>query len=329
MNAPAITDATAREWARTITQVVTLEFPAAAHHVSAGPADTDCTPSRLHPAFWGSFDWHSCVHMLATGVKLLAWDLGAVRGELLSLLDARLHPTAIAAEAAYLRDHPLYERPYGWAWALHLGKTCRDMAGRVPEAGAWAAALEPLEAQIAENATAWLAAQPMPVRHGVHDNSALTLYLFHEALPAGHPLCEQVESKARAWFGSDADYPFAWELSSHDFVSNGLAEAVLMQRVLEPGEFEGWLAGFFPERREASAFYSQVLDVPDARDGKLAHLHGLALTRAWMLRLLAAHMPVAEPGALVRSAREHLSGDNFMATHWLITYALLAETAIR
>ncbi|QYH19097.1 DUF2891 family protein [Corynebacterium aquatimens] len=256
MTGTAISDATARDWARTICAVVGREYPAAMHHVSAGPADTDCTPRALHPAFWGSFDWHSSVHMLASGVKLLAWELGEMREELLVLIGARLTPTNIFTEAAYLRDHPLYERPYGWAWALHLGKACRDMAKVEPRAAAWAEALVPLEAQIVANAAAWLRAQPMPVRHGVHDNSALALFLMHDALPAGTgslagtgspgaQLRAQIEATAREWFGADRAYPFAWELSAHDFVSNGLGEAVLMQRVLEPGDFAAWEEAFW------------------------------------------------------------------------------------
>ena len=98
-----------------------------------------------------------------------------------------------------------------------------------------------------------------------------------------------------------------------------------MQRVLEPGDFAAWEEAFWGERREAEAFYTQAPHVTDARDGKLAHLHGLALTRAWMLRLLGTPEGT---DALVASARGQLGGDNFMATHWLITYALLAETAI-
>ena len=34
-----------------------------------------------------------------------------------------------------------------------------------------------------------------------------------------------------------------------------------------------------------------------------------------------------EQGLLIDAASPHLTGQNFMATHWLITYALLAEDA--
>ena len=51
---------------------------------------------------------------------------------------------------------------------------------------------------------------------------------------------------------------------------------------------------------------------------------GLMLTRAWLLR------EIGKPEGtqvLIDAAAPHLTGDNFMATHWLITYAVLAEDA--
>lgn len=298
-----------KQWARTIVEVVSQEFPAAMHHTSLGPGDTDCLPSALHPAFWGSFDWHSCVHMLATGVKL---EQLLIDAPLTSLLNSRLTADNLAAEAEYLRAHPTYERPYGLAWAAHLVKVCRG-SGRE-------AALVPLEAQVTANIEAWLDTQQWPVRHGVHDNSALALLLVHDALPA---LRGRVEEVARAWFGQDRDYPYAWEVSGHDFLSGGLAEAALMRRVLAPGEFETWLAGFLPE--EAYAFYLEPVQVAHPEDGKQAHLIGLMLTRAWLLRELGRPHGTE---ALIEACLPHLTGENFMATHWLITYALLAENGL-
>jgi hypothetical protein len=38
---------------------VTREYPGKMDHILAGPADI-ANPRALHPAFYGSFDWHSC-----------------------------------------------------------------------------------------------------------------------------------------------------------------------------------------------------------------------------------------------------------------------------
>ena len=230
---------------------------------------------------------------------------------LANLLDERLTPENVAAEAEYLKQHPLYERPYGWAWAMQLVKVCRGTR--------WEAALAPLEAQLERNVASWLDTQQWPVRHGVHANSALALLLIHDASPN---LCELVERTARAWFGEDRAYPFTWEVSGHDFVSNGLAEAALMRRVLPEAEFAAWLDAFFAP--EAYEFYTAPIQVADPEDGQQAHLIGLMLTRGWLLR------EIGKPEGtqvLIDAASPHLTGQNFMATHWLITYALLAEDA--
>ena len=297
-------------WARTVARVVAQEYPAAMHHEQDGPRLA--APHELHPAFWGSYDWHSCVHMLCTAAKLqLRIDDLRTATLLSDLLDERLTPDNLAAEAAYLRAHPLYERPYGWAWALQLAKTCRGTR--------WETALGPLEAQLERNVAAWLGTQQWPVRHGAHANSALALLLIHDASPR---LREPVERTAWAWFGGDRDYSHAWEVSGHDFVPNGLAEAALMRRVLSAGEFEPWLDGFFAPG--AFAFYTAPIQVNDPEDGQQAHLVGLMLTRAWLLREIGRPEGTR---ALVEAAAPHLTGENFMATHWLITYALLAEDA--
>ena len=40
---------------------LTREFPHKLDHVMDGPDDAR-TPRALHPIFFGSFDWHSCLH---------------------------------------------------------------------------------------------------------------------------------------------------------------------------------------------------------------------------------------------------------------------------
>lgn len=318
---------TANSWASTVVKVLATEYPASTHHESAGPDDVTVVPSQLHPAFHGAYDWHSSVHMLASGVQLLNYSMQKEQwDELAGAIEARLTPENIAVEVAYLQAHPLFERPYGWAWATQLVRACR--ASKLSVTDSWAEALEPLAVHLDGAIEGWLAAQHFPVRHGVHDNSAFALYLMHEAV--GDDTRERVAQRAREWYGQDKDYPFTWELGGTDFLPNGLAEAVLMQRVLEPEQFHSWFAEFLPDPAAAVQFYTRVPQVSDARDGKLTHLHGLALTRAWMLRLLQKELPGnmrALTYPLVAGARDHLEGDNFAATHWLITYALLALRA--
>src|SRR6266496_5405569 len=47
------------------------EYPNKTSHVSSSDSDQLLTPYKLHPAFYGCFDWHSSVHGYWMLVKLL------------------------------------------------------------------------------------------------------------------------------------------------------------------------------------------------------------------------------------------------------------------
>ena len=51
----------AASFARIALGHVTKEYPHKLDHVLTGDADA-LPPRVLHPIFYGSFDWHSCVH---------------------------------------------------------------------------------------------------------------------------------------------------------------------------------------------------------------------------------------------------------------------------
>ncbi|GAA3265638.1 hypothetical protein GCM10020258_33590 [Sphingomonas yabuuchiae] len=73
----------------------------------------------------------------------------------------------------------------------------------------------------------------------------------------------------------------------------------------------------------------------DRTDGKIAHLDGLNLTRAWCWRVIAAKLGPAHPVAAraEATAEAHLAaslphlGNDYMGEHWLATFALLALEA--
>jgi hypothetical protein len=113
-----------------------------------------------------------------------------------------------------------------------------------------------------------------------------------------------------------------------------LTEAELMRRLLPEDEYAGWLAAFLPRLGAEDDPLLAVPRVLDAADGHAVHLHGLALSRAWQLRRLAAYLPddrgrrvLAAADAQVASAEHQISDGHLMATHWLVSFALLAEDA--
>ena len=98
------------------------EYPHKLDHVLLDDGDAR-TPRDLHPIFFGSFDWHSCVHGWWTLLTLrrLFPDMARGDGDRRTR-GASFTPDKIAAELAYL-DRPMsagFERPYGWAWLLAL-----------------------------------------------------------------------------------------------------------------------------------------------------------------------------------------------------------------
>lgn len=339
MSAPAV-DAPA--WSRVAREVIGTAYPWSPAHVVTGPDDTSVVPHELHPAFHGALDWHSCVHMQWSLVTLLhryAEQLGeAERAAARALLRERLTPEHLAVEAEYLRRRPGFERPYGWAWAAQLAATCADLGGEGDEdAAGWAKALAPLAALVGERVVAWLPRQAYPVRHGKHQNDAFALLLMTEAYGrlGREDVVAACRGRALEWFGGDGPAATADEPGGSDFLSPALTEALLLSRVL-PGEQVGpWLARFLPGLGEGE--HEHLLEAPvvlDPTDGQGAHLLGLALSRAWALRGLAEHLPAVAP-RLRRAADEQeaavlpeITDGDLMATHWLVSFALLARGAL-
>lgn len=305
------------------------EYPHKLDHVLNGPEDA-ATPSALHPIFHGSFDWHSCVHGWWQLLRLLRLfpDM-AQAGDIASLAGATLTPAKVAGELAYL-DRPGsagFERPYGWAWTLALhAEAVRHEAG-------WGAALEPLARAFADRFGAHLPKLTYPIRTGTHFNTAFALILALDwADGRDNPLAALIGRSALDWFGADRDCQ-AWEPGGDEFLSPALTEALLMSRVLGGEAFAGWLDAFLPDLaqgRPATLF--RPAHVSDRSDGKIAHLDGLNLSRAWCWRgigraLRPAHplVPIAEAAAghHVAAGLPHIA-DDYMGTHWLATFALLA-----
>ena len=314
------------------------EFPSYVTALLTGPGEFPARPRDRTPVFYGSFDWHSCVEMHWVLVRLLKTAGEAVPAERIrAALDLQFTARGLRAEADFMRTRGGFERPYGWGWALALAHELATWPGD-QDAARWAAAMEPLSAALTENFLGWLPKATYPVRTGLHANSSFGLSL---ALPyarglaaAGRPsFAAAIEDAAHRWYAADTGYPAAWEPSGHDFLSPALAEAELMARLLPADEFAPWLTAFLPglaAGTPVSLFTPAV--VSDSSDGQIAHLHGLNLSRAWCFRRLAETLPPADPrvppcaAAMWRHAAAslpHVTGDDYMVTHWLAAYAVL------
>ena len=316
----------AEAFARIALGHVGQEWPQKLDQVLEGPDDLR-RPSELHPVFHGSFDWHSCVHahwMLARILRRFP-ELPSAPS-IAARFDAAFTAEKVSAERAFLARPASrgFERPYGWAWLLKLHA---ELDGR------WAATLAPLAADFAARFVAHLPRADYPVRHGVHSNTAFALTLAADwAELHDSALLDLLRATARRWYGGDADAQ-AWEPSGEDFLSPTLSEALCMARLLPAAEFAAWRDRLLPRlaQGEPAALLTPAR-VADRSDGKIVHLDGLNLSRAWCWRGLAAGFEAADPRRALAedAAHRHIAASiaevdgHYMGSHWLASFAVLA-----
>lgn len=335
--APAFDDAAAERFVNLALACVTREYPNKIAHTLESDADAK-PPRLLTPVFFGCYDWHSSVHghwLLARLAKgnPAARFVPAAR----AALRASLTPEKVAGEVAYLEGagRATFERPYGLAWLLRLGAELREWDD--PEARAWAATLAPLEKAAASRLADWLPKLAYPIREGEHAQTAFAFGLVLDwARAAGDVRMERLlVARTRDLYSTDRSCPIGYEPSGQDFLSPCLAEADLMRRVLAPPAFASWLREFLPGIPKEGTTWLKVATVTDPSDGKLAHLDGLNLSRAWMLEGIAASLPTHDPRvpALRAAAAEHrasglasVTGAHYEGGHWLGTFAVYLVT---
>jgi hypothetical protein len=199
-------------------------------------------------------------------------------------------------------------------------------------AARWSAALARLEEIAAERLVSHASLLTHPVRSGEHAQTAFSFGLALDwARGTGRDdLRDRVAARARRLFERDVDAPIAYEPSGEDFLSPSLAEADVMRRVLGPDEFAAWLARFLPNVPSEPGAWLSPVPSPDPSDGRLSHLDGLCLSRAWMLEGIASALPEKDGRrtALLAAASEHAAvglkaiGDrHYAGAHWLGTFA--------
>ena len=330
---PATLDADlATRLARIALRHLRREYPNKLDHVMAGPDDA-MTPSALHPVFYGSFDWHSCVHgywMLARIIRRFP-DM-PVAGKIRSLFNEQIVPEKVGLECAYFARPSArgFERPYGWAWLLKLA----GELALLPDAR-WAAALQPLADMIVQRFVDFLPLASYPVRVGTHFNTAFALRLAadYADICSDAPLKALLGETTLRWYGADQACTAWGEPGGDEFLSSALIEAECMRRLMPARAFPDWLDRFFPAL--ASGEPANLLRPPtvsDRSDGKIAHLDGLSLSRAWCWRNLAAIFAADDPrqSIAINAADRHLAAGlphvegHYMGEHWLASFAVLA-----
>jgi hypothetical protein len=338
MSEPAtLTLSLASGFARLVLSHVEREYPNKLDHVLLSGTDVQA-PRALHPVFFGSLDWHSCVHgywLLSTLMRRFPElpETPAIH----ALFERQFRQNKMSTEVLYLcaPGRAGFERPYGWAWLLMLAAELARPAS--PDAARAGRMLQPLADAVVMRLMEYLPKATYPVRVGTHFNTAFAIACGLEYAEALHnkDLASLLRVKATEWYSSDTDCQ-AWEPGGDDFLSSALIEAECMRRVLPATDFNPWLDRFLPRLAEGEpATLFMPARVSDRSDGKIAHLDGLNLSRAWCWRSLARTWDENDPrrAMALDAASRHLESSlpfvtgDYMGEHWLATFAGLALVA--
>ena len=331
-------------FARIALDCINKQYPNKISHVLNSAADV-AEPAKLTPVFYGCYDWHSAVHGHWLLTRLWGQELvPEMDEEIAAALAANFTPEKIAGELAYFNgtDRKAFERPYGIAWFLQLTSELREISegqgGKAEQAKLWLTRLQPLEALIVGNIKDWLPKLAYPIRLGTHNQSAFAFGLFLDwaARSGDGEMAALVRDKALDFHRGDRDCPMAYEPSGEDFLSSCLMVADLMRRVMDQSEYAEWLSGFLPALpTDGTDDWLEVGIVIDPTDGKLVHLDGLNLSRAWALEGMASALADDDPrkASLLASANLHGSvGEESVRTphysggHWLASFATYWRT---
>lgn len=287
-------------------------------------------PKTLHPAFYGCFDWHSSVHGHWLLVTLLKEFPELDQKSARQMLTQSLTKENIQAELAFFatKHNASFERTYGWAWVLQLQSqlnTLEDTLGKQLSKN-----LRPLSNFLVKQYQTFLPKLSFPLRSGEHINTAFGLSMAYDyaVQTKNNAFKNLLKERAKFFFGKDKNANLGYEPSGFDFLSPIFEEIQLMHKVLSKEEFNTWLAGFLPEITDPN-FMLKPAAVTDRTDGKLVHLDGLNLSRAWCLYSLSnenkklSHLrPIAD--AHLQKALSTIFDGDYMGEHWLASFALKA-----
>lgn len=314
---------------------INTEYPNKLGQVLGSKSDLH-TPTELHPAFYGCYDWHSSVHGHWSIVSLLKQfpkldDAEDLKRRLL----ANISKENILKEVEYFHDkhNTSYERTYGWAWLLKLAEelhTWDDPVARQLEQN-----LQPLTNLMVDKYIEFLPKLNYPIRVGEHTNTAFGLtFAWDYANTLGNTtLKNAINKRAKEFYMDDQSCPLSWEPSGYDFLSPCLQEAAIMKRVLSKDEFKTWFEAFLPQLKDKN-FTLKVGQVSDRKDAKLVHLDGVNFSRAWALAHIIQDMP--EYDHLKQTAYDHINyslpsivGDSYEGGHWLGSFAIYSLNSVQ
>ncbi|MEK7468912.1 MAG: DUF2891 family protein [Planctomycetota bacterium] len=279
------------------------------------------------PVFHGNIDWHSAVHG-HWALFRIARATGR-HGEEARLADESLEPGLILKEMALLKDDPLGELPYGFAWFLLLAEEFEqwstELKGKDPKR---------LRA-MADAAAAALVAHyrrkgPSPLTRE-YENASWAMVRLHSWFSFAQD--KEALAAVNAWIAGmkGLEKPangFVFDRSHSDFFSRFGNFAYLTAKTREPAD----LSAFMALRPIFDEDIAPLVNTDDT-----AHHLGTNWSRAWALKALAATAPEEADRKRFRKAfeahvvqgmkqHEESKGDYWAYGHWVPQFAVYAVT---
>ncbi|MBS1656125.1 MAG: DUF2891 domain-containing protein [Bacteroidetes bacterium] len=335
LSAQTLTEAEAVRLARLPLRCICTEFPNKTSHTADGPGDAVLLPDQLHPSFYGCLDWHSSVHGHWLLVRVLKLFPGiSIRDSIINTLNNSFQKEKIQTEADYFSKYKTtssYERTYGWAWLLKLDEELYNWND--PLAKKWHELLQPLTQKIVSLWKAYLPKETYPNRTGVHPNTAFGLVFALDWATAVNDTAfkKAIIGKAKKFYLNNTATPAYLEPDGTDFLSPSLEIADLMRRVLPKQQFISWLNKFYEPR--SIKRITEMPVVSDRTDMYIVHLDGLAISRAWCMKGIAAILPATHPwkkifqqtsASFLKQSLINVTSGNYGGDHWLASFALYA-----
>ena len=333
-----LTDSQVEMFADLALKNIQTEYPNKPSNVVVDEASVR-TPKKMHPAFYGCFDWHSSVHGHWMLIKLLKeFPNSSAEKRIREKLNQNLTAENLAAELAYFNEkqNKSFERTYGWAWYLKLAAELEgwdDADGK-----RWREHLVGLEKLLVQRTKDYLPKLSYPIRTGIHPDSGfgLALILDYARKMKDKELEQAIVTRAKDFYLSDTNYPTKYEPSGQDFFSSCLNEADLMRRVLSKDEFLNWFDKYLPTLVDGDGGnLLKPVEVSDVTDGHIVHLAGLDLSRAWCMQGILSALPEDDPRAAVlkesmaahaKMGYRYVFSGHYEGDHWLATFAIYLHT---
>jgi len=292
-------------------------------------------PKVYHPAFYGCYDWHSSVHGHWMLVRLLKSfpdlpEAATIRTKLAQNLTAsNIH---VEQRIYFNKENKGFERIYGWSWLLQLQRellTWKDPLGQTLSSN-----VQPLAQQFSSAYIAFLDKLVYPIRVGEHTNLAFGLRLAWDYAITAQDTALQtaIRKAAMRFYAQDKGCPISWEPGGYDFLSPCLEEADLMWRIMPADQYKTWVKEFLPGLFTTPITILSTAQVKDRTDGKLVHLDGLNLSRAWCLYGIARHVDQNQEAIKqlahhhLEAALPHVASGDYAGEHWLGSFAVYSLT---